>query len=476
MTDVIKQIKEYLNKHHLSGENILIGLSGGVDSVALFRGLIELRSSFNLKIFALYVHHGIRDDADEDVKLCEGLCSQYGVSLKIVYLDIPQAVKETKKTEEEVAREFRYDALRKELKNIGGGFIAVAHHMEDQAETVLHRLVRGSGGLGLSAMHEITQDIIRPLLAIHKADLIAFVKAFGLEYRTDYTNFDTTYTRNHIRHELIPYLKENYNTNIVESLYRTSQLLGDEEVVLNEYTRNIFQTLAEHKKDKNQQDNKVCLNIEAVNKQHISMQRRLLRHGVECVKGNGKNIEFAHIEAILQLMKSQSGKYIDLPEELIAMREYNSLLIGYKSNLIKKERGFSYKLDTVPIKGYIQKANMTFSAKILSKSEYKALTNYKDSLKKSKNVYTKWFDYDKIKANVVLRSRLSGDFIRIHKDGGSKTIKKYFIDEKIPVSERDRILLLTVGSEVLWVVGYRTNPAYEVSEDSYNILEVELRS
>jgi len=467
MSRYIADIKKTIKEHELIsvGDKIIVGLSGGVDSVALLRMLIEISREFSLSIHPIYIHHNIREEANIDVDFCKNLCKNLKVSCEIVYVDVPKLVRESKRSEEEVARNLRYEALRNYKTKIGGTTIAIAHHKEDQAETIIHRFIRGSGGLGLIGMAYKNKDLIRPLLDFSKVDLVDYVKTSQLDHVVDESNTDTKYTRNKIRHELLPYLQKEFNPNITNSLVRLSGILTEDEKYMENEAKKAYKKVAESNSE---------IDVGLLGQYPKAIIRRVIRLSILKYKGDLKNIEYSHIERISGLLHQQSGKRVTLCEDIVVLKEFNVLKYFRENSRDKSLDGFSINLDTVPIKGYIQEANIAFSIRQIEQDEYKGLINYKDSFKISQNVYTKWFDYDKIKTDLVLRSRKTGDFIQIHKDGGSKSIKKVFIDKKIPGSKRNTIPLLANGKEIIWVVGLRDNPAYRVTVESKNIIEVEL--
>jgi len=467
MNDYIRKIKKTIEENQLmtSGDQIVIGLSGGVDSVALLGLLVELKDVCGLNIYPLYVHHNIRKEADKDVMFCKNLCVKLGLTCKVIYVDVPKEVEQTKKSEEEVARKLRYKALRDYKMELGANRIAIAHHKEDQAETIIHRFLRGAGGLGLRGMTYKREDIIRPLLDFTKEELVSFVKSKGLGHVVDESNLDTKYTRNRIRHQLIPFLKAEFNPNLTNNLIRLSQILTEDESYMDNEAKKVFDYVS---CDRNE------INIDLLSEYPKAILRRVIRLSILKFKGDLKNIEYSHIERIISLLDQQSGKRVTLCEDIVVLKEFNRLKYLRENSIGNSKLGFAINLDTVPIKGYIQEVNMAFSLRQIEQVKYKELINYKDSFKISQNVYTKWFDYDKIKANLVLRSRKSGDFIRIHKDGGTKSIKKVFVDKKVPGSLRNRIPLLADGKEIIWAIGLRDNPTYAVTQESKIIIEVEL--
>ncbi len=471
--ELIDKVMGFITDEHLidSGDRIVIGLSGGADSVALFLLLHEIKDFYDLSLFPIHVHHHLRDEADQDMNFCQDLCKELSYDLEIIHVDVEDFLIQHKVSVEDGARTLRYGALEAYLKKVSGQKIAVAHHKDDQAETILYRLIRGSGLLGLSGMQPRNGHIVRPLLSLSKEDLIGYIHKHGVGYCEDATNKDTKFMRNKIRHELLPQLAE-YNPNIVEVLSRSGKIFTEEESALAMEAQRLASDMVELESKDNRRI--VSIDLLKLEKVHIAFQKRIIRIGLEKLKGNLKNIEYSHIERILELAQLQSGKEVPVTEGILAKKEYETILLERENQKEKKGQIAPIFLDSFPIKGYIQNANMTYSIRILPKSEYKELTNYKDSFKKGRDVYTKWFDYDKIKANLVFRTRIPGDRITIHENGDSKLLKKYFIDEKIPASVRNTVPLLACKEDVLWIVGYRSGEGYRIRSTTQNVLEVKL--
>lgn len=470
-----KKIDGFMKKNNrVNNKSVLaVGLSGGADSVTLLLVLKEL----GFPLFALHIHHGIRTEADLDVQFCRELCEKLDVPLQVDYVDAPIYAKENHCSLEDAARQLRYTAFEKYRMKVNADFVAVAHHKDDQAETVLHHFLRGSGSQGLAGMKFINGKIIRPFLCVGREEIDKHLEIVGMNCIVDATNKDNYYTRNSIRNELLPRIKERYNPNIVENLNRMSMILCDENAFLEEEARKQFELITL----KSTQG--LYLDIEACAKLHIALIRRVFRFCLEEVLSDTKNLGFEHIERVIDLMKLSSGKQADIVRGVKAVREYN-YLIFIKEDHINNEEAYSCSLDTRGDKGYIQEAGIYYALDVLPldvvNQDMAAINvdrlkmNYKDSFKNEIKVYTKFFDYDKIKANLVLRTRRSGDRIRINTKGGSKSIKKFFIDEKVQASIRDRIPILVMEQQVIWIVGYRVDPYYEITQDTKMVLRVEL--
>lgn len=490
-SELKKTVYNYAKEHALFEgiEKVVVGLSGGVDSVALLSLLYDLGEEGKLKIefYPMYVHHGLREDADMDIQICKDLCYKLGLSLEVAYVDVKGYVESEQVSIEDGARILRYEALRKYLIQVGASYIAVAHHKEDQAETVLHRMIRGSGLKGIGGMVPKSKDIIRPFLGVSKKELEIYVKSKGYQVVIDATNRDTIYTRNRIRHDLIPMIQEQFNEKVVDNLSNLADILQEEELYLEKQTKKAYKELLidqhviqEDNQHAIQEDNQHVMQQKDKSGRQIivdtklfeyakAIKRRVIRKAIKEVKGDLLDIQYHHIQSIMDMEFLQSGRVLHIHKFLYVKKEYNKLIFykPSKENVL----GFSYSLDTQVNKRYIQEVKLAFSVKTINYEQY---VNYKDSFKNTEKVYTKCFDYDKIKANLVLRSRKVGDVIHIHKDGRKKTIKKFFIDEKIPSSQRDLIPLLADGNIALWIVGYRTNPTYEVFEDTQVVLVVKL--
>ncbi len=461
-----------------TGDRIVVGFSGGADSVALLYMLDIFRKKKNyFEIFPIYIHHGLRESADEDVLICEHHCQMLGLCLKVQHVDVTTFCKNAGVSQEDGARTLRYMALHRYLLEVNANKIAIAHHKDDQAETILYRFMRGAGLLGLKGMESISknqyQDIlIRPLINVSKKEILNFLGKNGLPYAKDETNDQMIYQRNRIRHQLITQIKNDYNPNIVDTLHRTARVFADEEQYMEFEATKVYQRVAcareliggTYKCKEN--GHALVIDGKMLVREHPAIIRRVLRKAVENVVGTTKNLEYIHVERIYDLMSQQSGKQVEVYKGLKVVNEYQRLLFIYEKTAETEE--FFYELDTIPDKGYIQKADLWYTV------VNELPTKYKDSFKNTKNLYTKWFDYDKIKANLVLRTRKPGDVIHIDSKGHTKKIKKFFIDEKIPLSLRNKMPLLAMGNHILWVPGYRVNPVYEATEKSSEIIRVEL--
>lgn len=475
-SELANTVEVYLQKIHITCKDtkIVVGLSGGADSIALLYVLKELA----FPLFAVHIHHGIRDEADRDEALCKRVCERFQIPYKVIYVDAPLYAKINNYSLEDAARRLRYGALEEARTQWNAEYIAVAHHRDDQAETLLHHFLRGSGSQGLAGMRSINGRILRPFLSVCRNEIIEYLNSCKAEFVFDESNADNYYTRNSLRNELLPWIKERYNPNIVDNLSRMSEIFAQENDYLEEEARKKYQSIHYWKNEI------LYIDLDECEKIHIALLRRIFRLGLEELLKDTKNLGFTHVESIIALMKRTSGKRVDVIRGITVVREYQQLIFTKEDKKLNYEEAYFCPLDTQGDKGYIQEAGIYFALELLEKDVYdqeqaainidQLQMNYKDSFKNEIKVYTKSFDYDKIKANLVLRTRKAGDRIRINKNGDSKSIKKFFIDEKIQASLRNSIPLLTIDHQVLWIVDYRVDPFYEVDQDTKKVLRVEL--
>lgn len=447
-----------IKKYNLieNGDKIVIGLSGGPDSVCLLHILNRLKEVLDIEIYAAHLNHQIRGmEAQKDALYVSQLCESLGITFFVKSINVPKYCKEKKLSLEEGARKLRYEMFFEIKEKINANKIAIAHNMNDQAETVLMRMMRGTGLQGLKGIDYIRDNvIIRPILDIERSDIEAYCEEYKLNPRIDETNLENIYTRNKIRLELIPYMRDNFNSNITESIVRMSNSLKSDNNFIEEEAFKKFKEVVfingynlEIKLDK-------YIDL------HKSLKSRIIRNGIKYVLGDTNFIDQKHIEEIIELEdKNKIDKKIVLPRGLFVYRQIDKLVLTTKE-IIFEEVEFSYK---VPKNGFV-KIN---EANILIETETMTINRYK-ALKKDKS--SKWFDCNKIKGGIVVRSRKSGDKIKLSM--GSKKLKELFIDLKIPKEERSRIPVLQDDNGILCVGNFRNSEVYKVDETTKEVLKI----
>lgn len=437
-----------------AGDNVLIGLSGGPDSVFLFHNLRMLKESLSFNLYASHINHMYRGkDAQHDEDFVRSLCEEYGVKLFVKRKNATEYAKELKVTEEEAGRILRYNFFRENLMEVGGGIIAVAHNLNDQAETVLQRIIRGSGIDGLSAMSFVKDDLIRPMLNVQRSEIEKYLRDNNFEFCIDITNTQAIYGRNKIRLNLIPYLEENFNPNIQNSLYRMSETMERDKKIIDKYVEIKFcEALILAGK------NKIVLNLQKLKDMDEGEAGRVIRKSIEQLKGNTVNVEMKHIDYAIDFIKTGStGKKINLSEGFTIEISYDNFIVN---KIVENIPEFKYTIELEkPL--FIQEVGKNLLCMVKNASE----VDIRDL--KSINL-----DYDQIKGNLTVRNRRTGDSIVPCGTNWNKKIKDIFIDLKIPAEERDSKLIIADDENILWLEDFRIHNSYKVSSSTKKILNI----
>ena len=448
---MLQKTAQYMKQQKMGdpGDKIVLGLSGGMDSVCLFHLLKDLGYS----LAAVHVHHGIRgEEADRDEAFVKDLCKTYGVPFYGYRFDVPKISKEQHLSEEEAGRMVRRQAFSEVQRQWGAQWIALAHHGNDRAETFLFHLCRGTGIKGLGSMKPVQGNVIRPLLWAKREDIQDYVEKKAYAYVTDQTNASVKYTRNRIRHEALPVLSS-VNAQTVAHICSAAEKLS----AVSAYIDREAEKLCRLSVTRYPQE--VHIFKAAFCQGDPVLQIPVLQKCVEYLCGSLDNMTEEHFMRLLELFEMQTGKELHLPGKMKAVRTYEGIRLFFRD---EKEVPEPVKITG---EGVYPFGQMTFLVTIEAWDERKKIPT---------NCYTKCFDYDKIGANVFLRTRGMGDYLEVTADHGKKSLKDYLINEKIPKEERDQVALLADGNHILWVVGKRISEYYKVSKDTTKILRVQV--
>lgn len=461
---VVDKIRETIERERLIQKNdkILVALSGGPDSVCLLHSLKTLESEYNIKIYAAHLNHKIRGiEAQKDSIYAAQLCDSLGIVCFMKAVDVPAIAKENKKGIEETARNERYSMLFEVMNKIGANKLAVAHNLDDQAETVLMRLMRGTGMAGLKGMDYKRQDgLIRPLMDVKKIDIEHYCEINNLKPRIDATNLEPDYTRNKIRLKLIPFIEDEFNPNFKESIARMANIMRQDHNYMESQVESFFE-----KNKLSSIEGKLTLEVEEINELHESMKSLVIRKAIEKVVGNTIGIENIHIEDVLKLVREGKSKNrIDLPKGLKVYRNTNSIILTLEE-IVEENNSFEHILQR---EGYkeIQDINLSIDIKIMDKDECS---------KYPTGPYSKAFDLDKIKGNLILRTRKNGDRMSLLGMNGTKKLKDIMIDLKIPREERDKIPVLTDDNGIIWIVGHKMSKEYKIDETTKSVIRISVK-
>ena len=440
------------------GMKVIAGVSGGADSVCLLRMLDEMKEALDLTITCVHIEHGIRgEESRADRDFVRDLCAEMGIDLKIFEEDVPRIAGEKSMTLEEAGRYVRYEAFRRVLEETDADVIAVAHHKGDQAETVLFNMIRGSGLRGISGMAPRNGNLIRPLLTLKREEIEEYLRNKGQTYRIDSTNNDEGYSRNAIRNSIIPGLCE-----IAEGAPEHIVRAADEAREADEYIRS--QAVSVYERAVSRKDNLYRVDIDKLSGEPGIIVRYVLRSLLTEIYTSHKDLEALHVKSLADLCFKQSGRYLSLPKGMGAKKEGKYLLVGRAADIEPEYEEIDIPLNIdgeTMISGY-----GSFYARV---EEWDASSDIPDSY------YTKWFDYDKIISSVRIRTRMSGDYLTIGADEKKKKLKNYLIDEKVPSSDRDRMLVLADGSHIIWVTGMRISQHYKIDKETRRVLKIEYK-
>lgn len=427
----LKTIKD--NNLICNNDHIIVGVSGGADSICLLHFLYSIKNRFNLKITAVHINHLMRgEESNLDNKFVVDFCNNLNIPIKVFSFDINKIAKDEKLSSEEAGRKYRYIAFKETLKNENANKIAIAHNKDDNAETIIMRFFRGTGIKGLSGIAYKRDNIIRPILDCLRLDIEDYCKRNNLSYRNDSTNKLDIYTRNKIRLSFIPSIKENFNSNIIDTLTNMAKTFNDENNFLDNLSKNYLnKCLIEKNKDK------ITLNINILITLDLVIQKRILRLCFSHFNKELYNISLDHINMVVDLLKKQTGKKLNLPDNLYVYKQYDNLIITKIKFLEKNNLMYNYKIE-LDKKIYIKEINKNL---LLSKNIINIST--KD--------YTISLNYDKIKDSLFIRQRNAGD--RIYINNITKKLKNIFIDLKIPSNERNLYPVLLCGDTIIGILG-----------------------
>ena len=462
---MLREMQKRMEEFHMlaAGDTVLVGVSGGADSVCLLMVLHELSATMKFALEVVHVEHGIRgEESLQDAAFVEDLCKRLGVVCHVRKVDVPAYAGNNGLGLEEAARRLRYEvfeefALQKNAK------IALAHHQEDNAETILFQMVRGSSLTGMCGMQSVRKDdsgicYIRPLLSWHREEIEQFLESKQIKWRVDSTNEQLDYSRNYLRARVLPELAQ-INAQAVEHINQTAGHLSEIKDYLDLETEKYWTMLAI-------ETDKLSLDTKGLLELHPVMQRQLVYKAITRAAGRRKDITSAHVEDVLSICKGQSGKRVSLPYGRVAVKEFDALyIIAADAAAPAKEEAYvsAEFLEDLLERGEVGKI-LEFSCRVFESTE--------EYLEIPRKTYTKWFDYDKIRKGFCIRTRRSGDYFICDAHGHRKKLKEYFISEKIPMAERKQGWLLAQESEVLWFVGGRISEHVKVTPETKFIIEI----
>ncbi len=455
--------RDILQFHMLTpGDRIVTGVSGGADSVCLLLALNGLKQRLKVELRAVHVHHGLRSAADEDESFVRQLCQSLDIPLHVVHADVRQEAASRGRSIEETGRDIRFESFCREAqlwngRQKGGGYpkIAVAHHQEDCAETVLMNLCRGSSLAGLTGIRPVSikegVTFIRPLIACTRNEIEEYLRNARQEWRTDETNAEDVYTRNYVRGHILPELNDNVNAKTTRHLCRTATDLQEAEDFLQDLTEKT-------RKQCRMREDVPIYRAASLCKLEPYLLRRVLYAILGEAAGGRRDISYMHVGELQKLLAVHGTGRICLPDGGTACKEYDRFWIERKETMTETSLAAGERL-------YPQ-----------NKEAYGIRVFPYDGKPEGipRGPYTKWFDYDKMAELLRFRTRQTGDWITLE-PGKRKKLTRVMIDMRLPSSVRDTLVLPADGNRILWIPGGRVNYDYMVDGSTRNVLELTVR-
>lgn len=434
---MIKKVIDTINKYNLikNGDSIVIGLSGGADSVCLTLVLNELKKEYNLKLKAVHINHKLRgEESDRDMNFCKEFCDRLEIPLKVYEFDVEKLARENKTGVEEFARNLRYKCFN---ENVTDGKIATAHNLDDVAETMILNITRGASVNGLCSIPAKRDNIIRPLINVSREEIENYLSGISQRFVTDSTNLTDEYTRNKIRHNVIPVLKE-INPAFLQSVKRLKNIAEIQSDYFDKKAAKLLKDNVSVERLKNENESVIFAYVSALIKQKL------------CV-----SLDFSHIEKCVDVIKNY-GK-CQLPKGYLFVNEKNNIKIKKNDEFLSNDFEVKFELKTkTPYNSYV--------SKVISIDEYK----------NTKNVYNLFLnnaiDYDKICDSLILRNRRAGDKIRLKNQKVTKEIKKIYNEKKIPLDVRNKLCVLDCNGKVIWAEDIGVSGEFCVTKDTKKVL------
>lgn len=452
---MLKKIRQTILDNALieQGSRVVVGLSGGADSTALVQVLNELAPELGFEVFCAHYNHGIRaEGAAHDEIFVHDFCAKRDIPLMIERADVPAYASEKGLSVETAARLMRYDFLERAMKHFDARRIAVAHHMDDNAESVLMHLIRGSGLKGLTGMSYVRGNIIRPMLNVRRSEIENFLSERRISYCTDETNLVPEGSRNIIRLEVLPLIKK-LNPAGVEAISGCAELIRQDEDFLAKQAEAALAIL----KTKKGYDR------EAFSRLPFPIKSRAVRIAL-LHSGAPADIERVHVEKIMELLTKQSGAAVDVPHARVRL-SFGDIIFENKDKTVDNSNNFGFS--TVfslrdDERGSLETPFGSFKARIISPDEERS---YRGN--------AAYLDYDRLEFPLIVRTRRDGDRFFPANSTGSRKLKDYFISKKLDAAARDSIPLVISGREIAFVPGFGIGENFKITENTRKILLIE---
>jgi tRNA(Ile)-lysidine synthase len=453
----LKKFENFVLKHQLikKDDKIMVGFSGGADSTSLLLALWHLKSQYNFSILAVHINYNLRgNDSLKDEEFVKKFCFDRNISLVIKSIKM-----KSKKNLENNAREIRFNYFNKLVKSYKVTKIALGHNISDHAETMIFRMFRGAGYAGIKGITPKSGILMHPLISFTRQEITDFLEEENIQWREDVSNKNNNFTRNKIRNELLPWIKENLNSKVIEKIYLTGSIFSETDEILRDLARRkIFTSRLKHSK----YDFSYSLNI--LRKVKPVIRFYIYKEIFGLITGSEKDFYHYNFEEIESIIFSSGSKKISLPNNVNVLKEYNDLIFIKKDVLEKVDVNNHRKISTL-------RNRLTFEDNRIIMKKLKKI-DHKHNLYEDKS--TIYIDLDKSSFPIVVRHRQPGDKFYPLGMEHPKKIKDFFIDEKVPKFERDKVLIFCDKNKIIWVAGLRVDNRVAITSKTNNILKIKI--
>ncbi len=476
---IIRKVNRDIVKSSLisKGDRIVVALSGGPDSMAMLHILTVLYQELDISLHIAHLDHQFRGlQSQKDSEFIRSYADRLCLPVTIESIDVPAFARKNRLSAQAAAREIRYKFLFKVAREVGGTKIALGHTSNDQAETVLARLLRGAGSRGLSGIPVYGRGmIIRPLLSVSRAEIIDYLNRTNIPFLNDPTNEKPIYLRNRIRHELLPLLAERYSPGIYDILNREAEILCMENEFLSQYSSGILDNIVSDSSAGSLGERGLELDLGLFSKHHTAVKRRVILEAVRRVKGDVDNISFVQIDETLRMAdKGRIGAVITFPGRVRIRRGYNRIIVSLGGDLVPSARQSALCI------GIGEERNLVLPVPGRVSLE-PTLTEIEASIMEGPFIYSGGagkgasFDLEMFSSPLFIRNRRRGDILYpLGMGGKKKKLHDIFIDMKIPLEERGGIPLLVSPEGILWVMGVRQDDRFKVRDGTKRTLLVKI--
>lgn len=463
--DIVHKVEQTIIEQQLFEKNdtVIVAVSGGADSVALLHILHHLSVTWNWRLIVAHVNHQFRgDESDEEAESVRRLAKTFEMPCEIGNINVPEYIQRHSLNTQAAAREKRYQFLFQIAKQFNAQKLALGHHADDQAETLLMRLVRGSSPSGLSGMPirrmEQKVELVRPLLRIYKSELLEFCNERSIHFCEDSSNKERKYIRNQVRLDMMPFLQR-WNRQLPESLNRLSSMMKDEDDFMESETKRRFEQII------NATPKDCFFSRESYLTLPVALQRRLITLILKYLSPKAETYDYTKVELIRSalIQTNTPSMVLHLNEHISFIREYDQIHMG--QGKLEPHNDYAYITDTFPFHQTISEAGMEIFMDVKTGEDIFPVKN--------KDLNQMHLDLDQIALPIMIRNRRQGDRINIVGLKGTKKVKDIFIDEKVPPSQRERIpIIVDADGQLLWIPGIRKSEQSAVTGHTVRILHM----